>query len=55
MSSWDCHISVERNTVVEADDEAQAKARALDWFFNVCFHAIDERDVMVEPLDEEES
>lgn len=54
MSRWDCRIEVVRETVVEAEDADQARAEALDWFFSACIHAIDEGDVMVEPLDEEE-
>jgi hypothetical protein len=54
VKRWDCWIEVTRNTVVDADDEDQARARALDWFFNECIHAIDERDVVVQPLDGED-
>lgn len=53
MSSWDCRISIERTTVVEADDEDQAKGRALDWFFNNCIHAIGDGDVCVDLIDDE--
>lgn len=50
---WDCQISVTRSTIVEAEDEGQARAEALDWFFNECIHAVDERDVVVEPMGNE--
>lgn len=53
MSSWDCRIEVIRETVVDADDEAQAKALALDWFFNNCIHAVGDADVCVDLIDDE--
>ena len=53
VRSWDCRIEVIRETVVEAEDEAQATGMALDWFFSACLHAIDERDVFVEAIEDQ--
>lgn len=54
MRRWDCRIEIVRETVVEAEDADRARGLALSWFFDECMHAIDERDVAVDPIEEGE-